>query len=126
LEISDGQPLEQKHLLKMLCRTRLQLIRIQPDFFRGTLAPFLRASERPIAIACFRLFTVPPLPPFPDFKVPRFLRRIALLTDLPAAFPYLAILVSFLSRSSRDGLACVCALTQLDAKAVLNALPGMM
>jgi hypothetical protein len=74
------------------------LIRIQLDLFRGTLARLLRASERPMAIACFRLFTVPPLPPFPDFKVPRFLRRIALLTDLPAAFPYLAILVSFLSK----------------------------
>jgi hypothetical protein len=127
LEISDGQPLEQKHLLKILCRTRLQLIRIQLDFFRGTLAPFLRASERPMAIACFRLFTVPPLPPFPDFKVPRFLRRIALLTDLPAAFPYLAILVSFLSKKLQGRIRlCVCALTQLDAQAVLNALPGMM
>jgi hypothetical protein len=127
LEISDGQPLEQKHLLKILCRTRLQLIRIQLDFLRGTLAPFLRASERPMAIACFRLFTVPPLPPFPDFKVPRFLRRIALLTDLPAAFPYLAILVSFLSKKLQGRIRlCVCALTQLDAQAVLNALPGMM
>ena len=28
------------------------------DFFRGTLAPFARASERPIAIACSRLFTL--------------------------------------------------------------------
>ena len=26
-------------------------------FFFGTLAPFLRASERPIAIACLRLVT---------------------------------------------------------------------
>ena len=80
-----------------------------------------------MAIACFRLFTVPPLPPFPDFKVPRFLRRIALLTDLPAAFPYLAILVSFLSKKLQGRIRlCVCALTQLDAQAVLNALPGMM
>jgi hypothetical protein len=30
------------------------------DFFLGTFAPFFRASERPIAIACRRLFTVPP------------------------------------------------------------------
>jgi hypothetical protein len=40
-------------------------------------------------MACLRLLTVPPLPPRPDFKVPRFLRRIALATVLPAAFPYL-------------------------------------
>jgi hypothetical protein len=78
-----------------------ELVRLQLDFFRGTLAPFLRASERPMAIACFRLLTVPPLPPFPDFKVPRFLRRITLLTDLPAAFPYLAILVSFSARKQQ-------------------------
>jgi hypothetical protein len=55
-----------------------------------------------MAIACFRLLTVPPLPPFPDFKVPRFLRRSALRTDLPAAFPYLAILSPFSPRGSKD------------------------
>jgi hypothetical protein len=55
-----------------------------------------------MAIACFRLLTVPPLPPFPDFKVPRFLRRIALRTDLLAAFPYLAILSPFSPRSCKD------------------------
>ena len=59
--------------------------------FCGTLAPFFRASERPIAIACFRLFTVPPFPPRPDFSVPRFLRRIALATVLFAARPYLRV-----------------------------------
>ena len=63
----------------------------QLDLFRGTLAPFFRASERPMAIACFRLFTLPPLPPFPDRKVPFFFLCIALFTDLPAARPYLAI-----------------------------------
>src|ERR1700751_3047599 len=57
-------------------------------FLRGTFAPFCRASESPIAIACFRLFTVPPLPPLPDFKVPCFFLRIALSTDLLAALPY--------------------------------------
>ena len=66
----------------------------QLDFFRGTLAPFLRASERPMAMACFLLLTVPPLPPLPDFNVPRFLRRIALPTVLLAAFPYLGMVVS--------------------------------
>src|ERR1700686_994066 len=66
----------------------LQILNPYAAFLRGTFAPFLRASERPIAIACFRLFTVPPLPPRPDFSVPRFLRRIALATVFPAAFPY--------------------------------------
>ena len=56
--------------------------------FAGTFAPLSRASESPMAIACFRLLTVPPLPPLPDFKVPFSNRRIALSTDLPAALPY--------------------------------------
>jgi len=64
---------------------------IQLDFFLGTFAPFFRASESPMAIAWDLLFTRPPLPPFPDFSVPCFRRVIALLTDLPAAFPYLGI-----------------------------------
>lgn len=63
----------------------------QLDLFRGTFAPFLRASESPIAIACCRLFTFPPFPALPERNVPRFLRSIALRTDLAAAFPYLAI-----------------------------------
>ena len=54
-------------------------------FLRGTLAPFARASERPMAIACFRDFTFRPLP---LLSVPRFLRRIALATRFDAAFPY--------------------------------------
>ena|SRR5207244_657135 len=37
-------------------------------FFFGTLAPFFLASESPIAMACLRVFTRPPLPPFPLFK----------------------------------------------------------
>src|SRR5437868_14308362 len=63
----------------------------QLGFFRGTLAPFFRASERPIAIACFLFFTRPPLPAFPDLRVPRFRRLIALLTVFCAVLPYLAI-----------------------------------
>ena len=55
----------------------------------GTLAPFLRASESPIAIAWARLFTVPPCPDFPLFSVPFFRRCMALSTDLEAASPYL-------------------------------------
>src|SRR5262249_2020836 len=56
--------------------------------FAGTFAPVFRASESPIAMACLRLFTFPPLPPFPERRVPLFLRRMALSTLLPAAFPY--------------------------------------
>jgi hypothetical protein len=59
----------------------------QCDLFRGTFAPFLRASERPIAIACFLLFTVPPFPFLPERRVPAFLRRIALPTLFFAALP---------------------------------------
>jgi hypothetical protein len=55
----------------------------------GTFAPFSRASESPIAIACLRLVTVPPCPALPRLSVPLFRRCIALFTDLPAAFPYL-------------------------------------
>jgi hypothetical protein len=41
----------------------------------GTFAPDLRASDRPIAIACLRLFTF--LPDFPDLSLPRFISCIA-------------------------------------------------
>ena len=49
-----------------------------------------------MAIACFRLFTLPPLPPLPDFSVPFSNRRIALSTDFPAALPYLRLELFFL------------------------------
>jgi hypothetical protein len=36
-------------------------LRLREELRRfGTFAPFFRASERPIAIACLRLFTFPP------------------------------------------------------------------
>lgn len=71
-------------------RLRLFLITTnQAARLRGTLAPFFRASESPIAIACFRLVTRPPRPPLPERRVPRFSRRMALSTLLPAALPYL-------------------------------------
>jgi hypothetical protein len=50
------------------------------------LAPDRRASERPIAIACFRLVTF--LRERPERSVPRFISRIARSTFLPAFFPY--------------------------------------
>jgi hypothetical protein len=65
-----------------------ELDRFRLLFFRGTLAPFFRASDRPIATACLRLFTLPPFPPLPLRRVPLFRRRIALSTRLLAALPY--------------------------------------
>src|SRR5262249_30244163 len=58
-------------------------------FFAGTFLPLRRASERPIATACLRLFTVPPRPPLPRFRVPRLRRRMALLTSFDALREYL-------------------------------------
>jgi hypothetical protein len=60
----------------------------RPPRLRGTFAPFFLASDRPIAIACLRLFTLPPFPPRPDLSVPFLRRRIALRTLFEAAFPY--------------------------------------
>jgi len=80
----------------------------RPVRFRGTFAPFFRASDKPIAIACFRLFTVRPL--LPDLSVPFFRRRIALSTRFDAALPYFRrpedlraaiVLLRFLVSSSR-------------------------
>jgi hypothetical protein len=48
------------------------LVRIPAHSFLGTFAPFLRASDKPMAIACLRLFTFPPLAPLPDFSVRDF------------------------------------------------------
>src|SRR4051812_39982169 len=59
-----------------------------PPFLAGTLAPFFRASDSPIAIACSRLLTLPPLPDFPRRSVPRLRRLIALFTLLPAPLLY--------------------------------------
>src|ERR1700750_1784783 len=47
-------------------------------FLGGTFLPSLRASERPIAMACFRLVTVFPL--LPLLSWPRFSSCIALST----------------------------------------------
>ena len=52
------------------------------DFFAGTFLPFARASERPIAIACFLLFTVLPL--LPLLSVPALRRFMAPFTSLDA------------------------------------------
>jgi hypothetical protein len=59
------------------------------DFFRGTLPPARRASDKPIAIACCRLVTF--LPDRPLFNVPFFRSCIALFTFSDALAPYIAI-----------------------------------
>lgn len=64
--------------------------------FGGTFAPFFRASDRPMAIACSRLFTCPPLPPLLRLSVPRLRRRMALSTFLLAERPYRRLLLDFL------------------------------
>ena len=61
------------------------------DFLRGTLPPALRASDSPIAIACFLLVTF--LPERPLLSVPFLRSCIAFSTFSPAFFPYLAIAV---------------------------------
>src|SRR5262249_32172057 len=72
----------------------------------GTFAPFFRASESPMAMACFRLLTVRPL--LPLFSVPRFRRRIADATVFCADLPYLRevlrpLLAMSTSRVAGDG-----------------------
>jgi hypothetical protein len=44
-----------------------------------------------MAMACFLFVTLPPLPPLPERSFPRFARRTARSTLLPAALPYFAI-----------------------------------
>ena len=53
--------------------------KVQAAFFLGTLAPFRRASDKPIAIACLRLLTRLPL--LPLVNVPFFRLCMVRLTD---------------------------------------------
>ena len=59
----------------------------------GTLAPERRASDSPIAIACFGFVTF--LPPPPLFSLPSFISRISFSTYFPALGPYLRPLLFF-------------------------------
>src|SRR6185437_3211808 len=58
----------------------------------GTFAPARRASERPMAIACLRLFTLRPERPLRS--VPALRSCIARLTLLWAFFPYRAMRIA--------------------------------
>src|SRR5579884_283316 len=57
----------------------------------GTLPPFLRALDRPMAIACLRLVTF--LPDLPLLSFPSFFSCIAFLTSFCAFGPYFAMMV---------------------------------
>jgi len=61
------------------------------DRLRGTFAPARRAWDKPMAIACLRLFTF--FPDRPLRSVPLFLSRIAFSTFSDAFLPYLATVV---------------------------------
>jgi hypothetical protein len=86
----DFRAEERLLVLFFLAPPVLAVERLLPDVLllrlRGTFAPFSRASERPIAIACLRLFT---FRPEPLLRVPDFRLCIARLTLFPAALPYL-------------------------------------
>jgi hypothetical protein len=62
------------------------------DFFFGTFPPLRRASERPIAIACFRFFTF--LPERPLLSFPDLYSCIARLTLRFDVLPYFAMIRS--------------------------------
>jgi hypothetical protein len=68
------------------------------DFFfaggLGTFFPAARASDNPIAIACFGFVTFLALRP--DLSLPRFIACISRSTDLPAAGEYFLVLLFFL------------------------------
>src|SRR5688572_14106991 len=56
------------------------------DFLRGTLPPASRASDRPMAMACFRLLTFRPEPPL--LSLPSFISCMARPTFSDALRPY--------------------------------------
>jgi hypothetical protein len=69
----------------------LPVLRFPLAVFFGTFCPAALASERPIAIACFRLFTF--LPERPLFNVPRLRSRIARATFDDAFFEYFCAMI---------------------------------
>jgi hypothetical protein len=67
----------------------------------GTLAPDLRASDKPMAMACFGFFTLRPLP---DFSLPFLKAFISRSTDDCALGPY------FLPEAFLAAISAPCAL----------------
>jgi len=76
----------------------------------GTFCPAARASERPIAIACFRLFTFRPERPLLNVPALRFLIARPTLAD--AFFEYframIALLLVSVTEVRIDGRRLVC------------------
>jgi hypothetical protein len=72
------------YFFRLVRRRRPAVVRLRlPRFLRaGTFAPDRRASDKPIAIACLRLFTLRPERPLRS--VPRFRSRIARATFVDA------------------------------------------
>jgi hypothetical protein len=64
---------------------------IQLAVLLGTFLPLSRAFDKPIAIACLRLLTFPPLPRGPLRASPRSKRRISFFTSLLALREYLRV-----------------------------------
>jgi hypothetical protein len=78
LDREEEPPLDRPELLDF-DDLLFDLAELRPPLLRaGTLAPFFRASESPIAIACLRLVTFFPL--LPLLSVPFLRLRIADLT----------------------------------------------
>ena len=74
-------------LVRFAERPLLEALRFVFDLVRrfGTLAPELRASDKPMATACFRLVTF--LPERPERSLPRFISCMARSTFLLAFGP---------------------------------------
>ena len=99
---------------------------LREDFRRlGTFPPARRASERPMAIACLRLFTRRPERPL--FNVPRLRLCIARLTFDRAFLPYLAIWIysTFaLALSPRTNSSTLCCVSCCWMRGFTSARPG--
>jgi hypothetical protein len=94
-----------------LFRSRLDRRRMQSRillcariFRRQVCAPFASFGE-PNSNRLFPASHPSAFPAFPERNVPCSLRRIALLTDLPAAFPYFGMVASLSSQLSSNATA---------------------
>src|SRR4051812_1358134 len=87
--------LDQRRVPRFFLRAPAFFLR-RPVAFLGTFLPSLRASDKPMAMACLRLLTFPPLPPGPLFNLPCLNARISRSTSLPALFEYLRAMIALL------------------------------
>jgi hypothetical protein len=95
-DLRDRAPdLRDDFALDFFLRRAADFFFFPPFLGGGTFAPARRASDKPMAIACLRLFTF--FPERPLFNVPRLRSCIARFTFCAAFFPYLAIIASVTS-----------------------------